>query len=83
MADAIPLVVPADTPAYLKGGSISWDGFYCLATADQVVVNGTRVTFCLNLNWTDRDGKETVVTDAYKQEVADVLRQIRTQVLKA
>jgi beta-lactamase class A len=83
MADAIALVVPADTPAYLKGGSISWDGFYCLATAGQMIVDGTRVTFCLNLNWTDRDGKEAVVTAAYKQEVADVLRQIRAQMLKA
>jgi beta-lactamase class A len=83
MADAIALVVPADTPAYLKGGSISWGGFYCLATAGQMIVDGTRVTFCLNLNWTDRDGKEAVVTAAYKQEVAELLRQIRTQVLKA
>jgi beta-lactamase class A len=83
MADAIALVVPTDTPAYLKGGSISWDGFYCLATAGQMVVGGTRVTFCLNLNWNDRDGKEAVVTAAYKQEVAEVLSQIRTQVLKA
>ena len=53
MADAIPLVVPADTPAYAKGGSISWDGFYCLAVAGQMIVGATPVTFCLTLNWTD------------------------------
>ena len=43
MADAIA-AVPADTPAYLKGGSISWDGFYCMAIAGQMVVDATRVT---------------------------------------
>ncbi len=30
MADAIALVVPADTVAYMKGGSIDWNGFHCL-----------------------------------------------------
>ncbi len=83
MADAIAIVVPADTPAYLKGGSISWDGFYCMATAGQMIVGGTRVTFCLNLNWHDRDGSEATVVPAYKRAVADVLSQIRLQVLKA
>jgi beta-lactamase class A len=33
MADAIALVVPQDTPAYLKGGNIDWNGFHCLAVA--------------------------------------------------
>ena len=80
MADAI-VAVPPDTPAYLKGGSISWDGFYCMATAGQMIVDGTRVTFCLSLNWHDRDGSEATVVSAYKQAVTDVLSQIRQQVL--
>ena len=32
MADAIARSVPPDTPAYGKGGSIDWDGFYCMAS---------------------------------------------------
>ncbi len=80
MADAIA-AVPADTPAYLKGGSISWDGFYCMATAGQMIVGDTRVTFCLNLNWRDSDGGEAMGVSAYKQAVADILSQIRQQVL--
>jgi beta-lactamase class A len=83
MADSIAIVVPADTPAYLKGGSISWDGFYCMATAGQMIVGPTPVTFCLNLNWHERDGSEATVVPAYKQAVADLLRQIRRQLLKA
>ena len=82
MADAIPLVVPADTPAYAKGGSISWDGFYCLAVAGQMIVGVTPVTFCLTLNWTDQDGGEAKVSEAYKQAAADVLGQVQREVLK-
>ena len=40
MADAIALLVPADTPAYMKGGSIDWNGFHCLAAAGQMIVRG-------------------------------------------
>ena len=50
MADAIALVVPSDTPAYMKGGSIDWNGFHCMASAGQMIVRGVPVTFCLNLN---------------------------------
>ncbi len=82
MADAIA-VVPPDTPAYLKGGSISWDGFYCMATAGQMIVAATPITFCLILNWHERDGSEATVVSAYKQAVADVLSQVRRQLLKA
>jgi beta-lactamase class A len=82
MADAIPLVVPPDTPAYAKGGSISWDGFYCLAVAGQMIVGATPVTFCLTLNWTDADGSEAKVTEAYKQAAAEVLGQVQAAVLK-
>jgi beta-lactamase class A len=59
MADAIALVVPQDTPAYLKGGSIDWSGFHCLAVAGQMIV--AAVTFCLTLNWTDADGEKDAV----------------------
>ena len=45
MADAIALVVPADTVAYMKGGSIDWNGFHCLAVAGQMIVRDTPVTY--------------------------------------
>lgn len=83
MADAIALVVPADTPAYAKGGSISWDGFYCLAVAGQMIVGATPVTFCLTLNWTDRDGSEAKVTQAYQQAAAEVLGLVQREAQKS
>ena len=76
MADAIALVVPADTPAYLKGGSIDWNGFHCMATAGQMIVDAMSVTFCLTLNWRDGDGNAEAVTAAYKTAVADALGRI-------
>src|SRR5262249_35399063 len=82
MADAIALVIPPDTPAYLKGGSISWDGFYCIAVAGQMIVGTTPVTFCLNLNWNEREGNEANVVNAYKQAVADILGDIHRRIRK-
>lgn len=52
MADALPMTVPPDTPAYGKGGSIEWDGFNCICLPGQMRLNGaTPVTFCFTLNW--------------------------------
>ncbi len=82
MADAIARVVPADTPAYMKGGSIDWNGFHCLAAAGQMIVRDTPVTFCLNLNWRDADGDAATISKAYKTAVADVLARVRAECLK-
>jgi beta-lactamase class A len=82
MADAIALVVPPDTPAYLKGGSIDWNGFHCLAVAGQMIAATTPVTFCLTLNWTDSDGEKAGIETRYKQTVAEILRRTRKQVLE-
>lgn len=83
MADAIALVVPPDTPAYLKGGSIDWNGFHCMATAGQMIVRGTLVTFCLTLNWRDADNADTgAVIEAYKSATADVLARVHGNVLQ-
>jgi len=82
MADAIALVVPQDTAAYLKGGSIDWNGFHCLAVAGQMIVAATPVTFCLTLNWTDGDGDKEAVETRYKQTAAEILRRTRKQVLE-
>ncbi len=82
MADSIAHVVPADTPAYMKGGSIDWNGFHCMAAAGQMIVRGMPVTFCLNLNWRDRDGDAATITGAYKTAAADVLARVRAHLLK-
>jgi beta-lactamase class A len=82
MADALAMVVPQDTPAYGKGGSIDWNGFHCLAVAGQMIVATTPVTFCLMLNWTDSDGDKAAVEARYKQTVAEILRRARKQVLE-
>jgi beta-lactamase class A len=82
MADAIALVIPQDTPAYLKGGSIDWNGFHCLAVAGQMIVATTPVTFCLMHNWSDSDGDKAAIEARYKQTVAEILRRTRKQVLE-
>lgn len=82
MADAIALVVRQDTAAYLKGGSIDWNGFHCLAVAGQMIVAATPVIFCLILNWTDSDGEKAAVEAHYKQTVAEILRRTRKQVVE-
>lgn len=38
MADVIVPVVPLDTIAYAKGGSIDWAAFRCLCLPDQMMV---------------------------------------------
>lgn len=81
MADSIAIVVPPDTPAYAKGGSIDWGGFHCMATAGQMIVRGTPVTFCLTLNWRDSDSAARVV-EAYKTAAIDVLARVNANVLQ-
>jgi beta-lactamase class A len=83
MADAIAVVVPPDTPAYMKGGSIDWIGFHCMTIAGQMIVRGTPVTLCLNLNWRDSDNADTgAVIDAYKTASTDVLARVHASVLQ-
>jgi beta-lactamase class A len=52
MADALPHVVPPDTVAYGKGGSIDWQGFHCFCLPGQMIVGKVPVTFCFTINWT-------------------------------
>ena len=83
MADAIAAVVPPDTPAYMKGGNIDWNGFHCMALAGQMIVRGTPVTLCLNLNWRDSDNADTAaVINAYKTASIDVLARVHDSVLQ-
>ena len=55
MADAIVHVVPPDTIAYAKGGSIEWAGFHCFSLPGQMIVGKVPVTFCFTINWTGPD----------------------------
>jgi beta-lactamase class A len=82
MANVITLVVPPDTPAYMKGGSIDWNGFHCIAAAGQMIVRGVPVTLCLTLNWRDSDGKAEEVVGAYKMAVAGVLERVRLSIVE-
>ena len=45
MANAMPMIVPEDTPAYGKGGSIDWEDFHCFSVAGQMVQPGRRSSF--------------------------------------
>lgn len=83
MADAISHVVPADTPAYMKGGSIDWNGFHCMALAGQMIVQGTPVTSAFILNWSDSDGDQKEITTAYGEAVADVLSKVHKRLSEA
>jgi beta-lactamase class A len=76
------MVVPADTPAYMKGGSIDWNGFHCLAIAGQMIVRDTPVTVAFLHNWTDADGDQKQTTAAFKDAVAEVLSKVHKRVLE-
>ncbi len=74
MADAIAHVVPANTVAYAKGGSIDWEGFHCLCLPGQMVVGAVPVTFCFTINWTGPNDGVPAIFESYRSAVADVLQ---------
>jgi beta-lactamase class A len=75
MADALVHVVPADTPAYGKGGSIDWQGFHCFCLSGQMIVRKVPVTFCFTINWTGPSDSVGGIFQSYKTAVADVLQE--------
>lgn len=76
MADSIPHVVPPDTAAYAKGGSIDWEGFHCFCLPGQMVVGGkVPVTFCFTINWSGPNEGVGAIFQSYKTAVADVLEE--------
>jgi beta-lactamase class A len=79
MADSIVHVVPADTVGYMKGGSIDWNGFHCMALAGQMIARDVPVTVAFMHNWTDGDGDAKEITAAYVKSVADVMGKIHKQ----
>ncbi len=83
MADSISRVVPPDTPAYMKGGSIDWNGSHCMALAGQMIVRDVPVTMAFILNWTDSDGDAQKTANAYKDAVGDALAKINKRLTEA
>jgi beta-lactamase class A len=75
MADSLVLVVPPDTPAYGKGGSIDWQDFHCFCLAGQMIVGKVPVTFCFTINWTGPAEGVGTTFQSYKTAVTDVLRE--------
>jgi beta-lactamase class A len=75
MADAIVHVVPPDTIAYAKGGSIEWAGFHCFSLPGQMIVGKVPVTFCFTINWTGPDDGVGAIFKSYVGAVADVLKE--------
>ena len=76
MADAIALVVPPDTVAYAKGGSIDWRDFHALCVPGQMLLGRRPVTFCFTLNWNGPDSGVAAAMQGFKDSVADVLAAV-------
>lgn len=75
MADSLVHVVPADTPAYGKGGSIDWQDFHCFCLAGQMIVGKAPVTFCFTINWTGPADGVGAIFQSYKTAIADILKE--------
>ena len=75
MADALVHVVPPDTVAYGKGGSIDWQDFHCFCLPGQMIVGKVPVTFCFTINWTGPGDGVGAVFQAYTAAIADTLRE--------
>ncbi len=62
MATVLPLIVPADTPAYGKGGSLDSNGYNALVAAGQMRVGGGKipVSFCFMINYTGEPSPEVM-----------------------
>lgn len=76
MASAIVRVVPADTVAYAKGGSIEWLDFNALCLPGQMIVSGTPVTFCVTVNWDGPPDTIPVVSGQLVEAMSEILLEI-------
>ena len=76
MADAMPLIVPEDTMAYGKGGSIDWEGFHCFCVAGQMVQPTQRTSFCFIVNWKGADDSVPKVFASFKEQGQRLLAQV-------
>jgi beta-lactamase class A len=66
LADAIPLAMPLEVSAFLKGGSLEFAGANALSVAGGVYVPGRWVYYSLIINWTDDEAASgTAVLGSY------------------
>ena len=82
VADVIPLIVPTDTVAFAKGGSIDWQDFHCFSVAGQMVLGATRVTFCFTINWNGPDSTVPKMFAAYRDSLKPVLAEAAASVAR-
>ena len=75
MASALIHVVPPDTMAYGKGGSIDWQDFHCFCLPGQMIVGKVPVTFCFTINWTGPSDGVGAIFQSYTAATAAVLRE--------
>ncbi len=73
MADLIARVVPANTAAYAKGGSVEWLDFHAVCAPGQMVVRRMPFTFCFTLNWKGPDSGFAEVLAGFGGAVAGML----------
>lgn len=73
MADVIPRIVPNNTVAFAKGGSIDWQDFHCFCVAGQMVVGAAPVTFCFTINWNGPDRSVSTIFWDYRESLKAVL----------
>ena len=75
MADAIALMVPADTVAYAKGGGIDFSEFHARCFAGQMIAGGLPITFCTTINWSGPDGTVGPTLGSFVEVVGDLLQK--------
>lgn len=76
MASTLWQVVPENTPAYGKGGSIEWRDFNCLCLPGQMLLGGVvPVTFCFCVNWKGKPETIPVVTAQFGSAINSTLAQ--------
>ncbi|MFG1479162.1 serine hydrolase [Xanthobacter sp. V4C-4] len=77
MGDALWKVVPQNTAAYGKGGSIEWNNFNCFCLPGQMqVAAATPVTFAFCINWNGAPSTIPAVRDRFAATIQSVLAQV-------
>jgi beta-lactamase class A len=73
-ATALWGVVPPNTPAFGKGGSIDWDNFNCYSLPGQMLIGGVvPVTFFFCVNWMGKPSTIPGVFDQFSSAIAATL----------
>jgi beta-lactamase class A len=76
MADALWEVVPVNTSAFGKGGSIQWEAFNAFALAGQMLLGGTvPVTFSFAINWTGDASTQAAVFAPFGGAIREALAE--------